>query len=445
MCTVTTRPMQLPSLSRTRVFPDALFTVLANTELEQGYVHARTTRPEDGAARDAFLFLRDGKTWCAGTRDADGSLGALSVAEFLRSARGAREVTLHRTDLPLFLCAAVLFRKPPAAHVPAALVDSEALLKSVRALGKDAVLAVQRGDVWALAFCRSGDPVALYTSEPAADASTEAGTVSDRLMELIYAAPNDVTIQLYDEIRLPRSSDGGQDVSALAAPQAQDAHKGTLVVMLADRVVFRHRLDKAETIVGRGEDVDLALDNLSVSRRHAVVRAQTDAQGDTIVVADLGSENGITQHGARTVGAVTLRPGDRVGVGKYTLIYVTHVVGRDLANIETSAPRKRPATADIETVNVQPKAAVVEYRGTKHRVASVVFTIGSSPEAHLRIKGFLVSPVQALLQMDGDGWRLDDHGSWRKVRVNGEVTKRAPLADGDELVIAGETMKFRYL
>jgi pSer/pThr/pTyr-binding forkhead associated (FHA) protein len=434
--------MQLPSLSRTRVFPDALFTVLANTELDQGYVHARTTRPEDGAERDAFLFLRDGKTWCAGTRDADGSLGALSVAEFLRSVRGAREVTLHRTDLPLFLCAAVLFRKPPAAHVPAALVDSEALLKSVRALGKDAVLAVQRGDAWALAFCRSGEPVALYST----DATPESGTVSDRLMELIYASPNDVTIQLYDEIKLPRASDAGQELSALAAPQAQDAAKGTLVVMLGDRVVFRHRLDKPETIVGRGDDVDLALDNLSVSRRHALVRAVRDDVGDALIVADLGSENGLTQNNARCLGAVTLRPGDRVGVGKYTLIYVTHVVGgSDLANVETSAPRKRPATADIETVAVQPKSVVIEHRGTKHRVASVVFTIGSSPEAHLRIKGFLVSPVQALLQMDGDGWRLDDHGTWRKVRVNGEVTKRAPLVDGDELMIAGETMKFRYL
>jgi pSer/pThr/pTyr-binding forkhead associated (FHA) protein len=429
--------MQLPSSSSTRVFPEALFTVLANTEIEQGYVHARTRDDVD-----TFLFVRDGKTWCAGTRDSDGSLGALSVADFLRSVRGAREVTLHRTDLPLFLCAAVLFRKPPAAHVPAALVDSEALLKSVRALGKDAVLAVQRDGVWALAFCRSGDPVALYAANAAH--APESGTVSDRLMELIYASPTDVTIQLYDEIRVPRASDAGQALAALAAPQQQDANKGALIVMLGDRVVFRHRIDKAETVVGRGDDVDLALDNLSVSRRHALVRAQGNGE---LVVADLGSENGLTQHNARCLGAVTLRPGDRVGVGKYTLIYASHVVGHhdSVQHSEASAPRRRAATADIETVSVQPKGAVIEYRGTKHRVASVVFTIGSSPEAHLRIKGFLVSPVQALLQMDGDGWRLDDHGSWRKVRVNGEVTKRAPLVDGDELVIAGETMKFRYL
>lgn len=430
--------MLLPSSSQTRVFPEALVTVLANTEIEQGYVHARVV--DANGARDAFLFLRDGRAWCAGVNNGDGSLGAMGVADFLRAARTAREVTLHRTDLPLFLCAAVLFRKPPAAHVPAALVDSEALLKSVRALGKDAVLALQRGDAWALAFCRSGEPVALYGAMPLPAAA--GATVTDQLIELIYASPDDVTIQLYDEIRVPPANDAGQSVTALAAPQAHDAPKPTLVVMLGDRVVFRHRVDKPEIVIGRGDDVDLALDNLSVSRRHARLRVENN----TIVALDLGSENGITQHGTRAVGAVTMQPGDRIGIGKYTLIYATHVVGAAPDEVESSAPRRRAAaTADIKTVAVQPKSAVIEHRGTKHRVNSVVFTIGSSPEAHLRIRGLFVAPVQALLQLDGDGYRLDDRGTWRKVRVNGEVTKRAPLVDGDTLIIAGETMKFRYL
>lgn len=423
---VVQRRMRLPSLSR-EALPRgraALFDALARTNAEQGFIHATA------GGSEGFLFFRDGRVWCAGTREG-GSPGASTVSAFVRTADAFDEAVLCRTDLPLFLCAAVMFRKPPSAHIPAALVDGEGLLKSLRSLGKDAVLAVQKKDAWALAFCRSGEPVALYAAPELGLASE--GTPTDRLMELVYGARDEVTLDLYDEIRLPPAADAGQPIVALAAPLPAEGTRASVVVLLGDRVVFRQRIEKAETIVGRGLEADLALDNLSVSRRHAVLRVS----GEVLVVEDLGSENGLSLAGTRVERAV-LKPGERVGIGKYTITWTTAAAG-DAA----PAPRRISASADIQTVSLSGRTAVVEHNGQRHKVSSAVFTIGSGADAHLRIRGLFVAPVHAVLHAAGDGYRVEHAGGVRKLTINGDVTRQAALRDGDEIVIAGEKMLFR--
>lgn len=419
--------MRLPALAREDLprAPPALLAALARVGTEPAYVHARAGPAE------LFLFVRDGRAWCAGANEG-GSLGALSVSAFVARVDTFDEAALCRCDLPLFLCTAVLFRKPPAAHIPAALVDGESLLKSVRALGKDAVLAVQRKDAWALAFCRSGEPAALYAA-PELGVGTS-GTPQDRLMELVYTAPGEVVIDVYDEIRLPPASDAGQTLAALTQPLAPDAPRPTLVVLLGDRVVFRHRLDKAQTLVGRGLEADLALDNLSVSRRHAVVHAD----GDKLVVEDQGSENGLEIYGTK-VARAELKPGDRVGIGKYALLYAMQA-----GPAETPPPRRRSTSADIETITVNPPGTVaLEHGGRRHAVKSAVYTIGSGQDAHLRIKGLFVADVHAALQIDGDGYKIERMGGARALKVNGAPVDRIRLKDGDEIQIAGEKIVFR--
>jgi hypothetical protein len=65
-----------------------------------------------------------------------------------------------------------------------------------------------------------------------------------------------------------------------------------------------------ELVVGRGPACDIALANLTVSRRHARLLFRDG----TWVVHDLASRNGLTVNGA-PVGRCQLRPGDRLGFG----------------------------------------------------------------------------------------------------------------------------------
>ena len=69
-------------------------------------------------------------------------------------------------------------------------------------------------------------------------------------------------------------------------------------------------LSGARVLVGRSRDCDVVLDDPNVSRRHAELRRQ----GDTWMVADLGSTNGVKVNGRR-VQEQPLSPGDEITLG----------------------------------------------------------------------------------------------------------------------------------
>lgn len=79
----------------------------------------------------------------------------------------------------------------------------------------------------------------------------------------------------------------------------------------------RFLLDTEKVSVGRHPDSDIFLDDISVSRRHAVFTRA----GQGYVVSDLGSLNGTYVNRDRIDGDVTLGGGDEVQIGKYRLIY----------------------------------------------------------------------------------------------------------------------------
>jgi pSer/pThr/pTyr-binding forkhead associated (FHA) protein len=73
----------------------------------------------------------------------------------------------------------------------------------------------------------------------------------------------------------------------------------------------RHRLRDGETLVGRGDNCTLLVDDPSVSRAHAVVRRS----GTRVFVRDLRSSNGTFVNGRRVEDARALEPGDEIALG----------------------------------------------------------------------------------------------------------------------------------
>jgi len=76
-------------------------------------------------------------------------------------------------------------------------------------------------------------------------------------------------------------------------------------------------LARAQTTIGRSPDCDIFLDDVTVSRRHAVV-----AKGDDgFTIEDLGSLNGTFLNRSR-IDRDLLDNGDEVQIGKYRLIFL---------------------------------------------------------------------------------------------------------------------------
>ena len=89
-----------------------------------------------------------------------------------------------------------------------------------------------------------------------------------------------------------------------------------LIVLRGPNTGARFLLDDAEVTTGRGPESDIFLDDVTVSRKHAVF--SRDGQG--FGVRDVGSLNG-TYVNKERIDQAALRTGDEVQIGKFRLVY----------------------------------------------------------------------------------------------------------------------------
>ena len=104
----------------------------------------------------------------------------------------------------------------------------------------------------------------------------------------------------------------------------------------------------SQLLVGRGSG-DVALEDPSVSRRHALFRPV----GGLVEVEDLGSSNGTRVNGERIVAVTRLQPGDIVEVGDTSI----EVEGESARVAATQIVGARPAVRPMERAPVQASAA----------------------------------------------------------------------------------------
>ena len=76
-------------------------------------------------------------------------------------------------------------------------------------------------------------------------------------------------------------------------------------------------LDREQVTIGRSPDCEIFLDDVTVSRKHAVV----SRSGETFAIADEGSLNG-TFVNKRRVESSELEDGDEIQIGKYRLTFL---------------------------------------------------------------------------------------------------------------------------
>ncbi|RGE22586.1 FHA domain-containing protein [Leucobacter sp. wl10] len=101
------------------------------------------------------------------------------------------------------------------------------------------------------------------------------------------------------------------------AVEALPSGAALLVVRRGPDLGARFLLDQDVTVAGRHPAVDIFLDDVTVSRRHAEFRRR----GTLFSVVDLGSLNGTFCDGARIEGEVALEDGVEVQVGKFRFTF----------------------------------------------------------------------------------------------------------------------------
>lgn len=132
--------------------------------------------------------------------------------------------------------------------------------------------------------------------------------------------PNDLTstLNLRQLRAIPTSVKADDLYKSLSDDQQEVVNKlpknvGILLVLSGAGIGGRYLLDAAETKVGRDINNEICLDDITVSRSHALI-----SKSDGYTVKDLGSLNG-TYVNAVAVRESKINPGDEVQIGKYHL------------------------------------------------------------------------------------------------------------------------------
>jgi two-component system, cell cycle response regulator len=89
-----------------------------------------------------------------------------------------------------------------------------------------------------------------------------------------------------------------------------------LTILTGSAAGFLHKVSKGAAVIGRATNAEVRVDDDGISRTHARLRAETDRAW----VEDMGSRNGTFVNGQRISTPTELREGDKIQVGRGTVI-----------------------------------------------------------------------------------------------------------------------------
>jgi hypothetical protein len=217
-----------------------------------------------------------------------------------------------------------------------------------------------------------------------------------------------------------------------------------LVVKFESQVLREIAVQELPFTIGRAADNDLQIDNLAVSDHHA----RLYAEGQKVMIEDLGSLNGTSVNGAH-VQRTALRDGDNIQIGNHQLQIDTVYEASTTIADGVSGGRKMPAADSeedsIPAVNLMHAPTLRVLRGRtdqgEYLLAGKLTVIGSSEMATVKLLGWLAPVVGAQINHHPDGYYLGMGDSVPK--VNGQpIQSPTLLRDGDIIEVGRVRLQF---
>ncbi len=229
--------------------------------------------------------------------------------------------------------------------------------------------------------------------------------------------------------------------------------KFTLV--LGRQTLKVYDLDQPVIKIGRVGEMDIVIDNVSVSRHQADIRKEAGSW----VVLDMGSSNGTFVNGERLTKPRTLQAGDEISMGKFS-VFFERVLG-DVAPTATGAQRvaaapsteagqgtmflKADEVQKLQQMAAQKRQAQLVWeikgqRGTHYLPAAGAALVGSDELCDLQVAG---APNHVLVVRAGEGYEVRNLCTFRGMTVKGNKTVRARLQNGDVIEVGGLKLTFK--
>ncbi len=215
-------------------------------------------------------------------------------------------------------------------------------------------------------------------------------------------------------------------------------------------------LIRDEITIGRQEGNTIRLTERNVSRRHARLVRTGDNDSPTVLVEDLDSFNGLKLNGDRVSSKCTMRPGDLIQIGDYSLALrvdqASEKESRDTeismgppAGLDDVATQLHRVEDEVLPADEQGKLVVVSSNlaGTTYGLDRREVIIGRTDENDVVVNHRSISRNHAKVIYRDGTFTIIDLASSNGVKVNGEDFGTASLVNGD--IIELGHVKLRYV
>jgi pSer/pThr/pTyr-binding forkhead associated (FHA) protein len=241
-------------------------------------------------------------------------------------------------------------------------------------------------------------------------------------------------------------------------------------------------IDEPVITVGRLPENTISIANMGVSRRHLRIEEDADRK---FICTDLNSLNGTTVNGKR-VKKAPLYSGDKITIGKFTIIYEETASGpsgmpQPFAGT-VAAPVQSPKTAPTQvqrmpsekpsdTKTIPKKLVALPPKGEPprsptqkvpaqqptedaaptlidtaehltYKIDKPYMTIGNGDSDDIPISGFMVGEQQAFIERSENEWRIGTEKLMGKLKVNGRTVKSHMLKHKDRIDIGATSFRF---
>jgi pSer/pThr/pTyr-binding forkhead associated (FHA) protein len=351
----------------------------------------------------------------------------------------------------------ILFQKKPALRVETTLVDLDELLDKIEEEGKSCILSASHENFVALLRYEKGVVEALF--HDASLPSPREGTFREEFLVKIYTitAEKQLTINVYEDLLVTYASDakttdehfdGNFEDLFLAKPPM-------ISLQFKDKEIDHWVFDRPHFNIGRTPDNDIIIDNLAVSRLHAVL----EEEKGNYYVRDCDSLNGTLLNNQK-VGRAKLDDGDEVCIGKHTIAFRRQggqavpvgetIQGFDQTMIINTAvdavhvPQEYPEAVRSSKSNKAPRLIMkTEYGDRVIELKNESLVIGSDLESDVVVEGLFIAKKHAEIVRRDDRVIIRHLRGLRKVCVCGKSVRETELKNNDEIKIAKEEFIFQ--
>lgn len=398
-----------------------------------------------------FLFFRGRQIYAAGCAE-NNQFKETTIKEFLLASGNMSfpRLTGYEVNSKLLHSILILFQKKSALRVMTTLLDLDELLDKIEEEKKSCIVSASRENFVALLRYEKGVVDAL--GHEMSVAAPREGTFREEFLVKIYTitAEQPLEISVYEDLLVTYASDAKTiDDTFVGNFEEVYLSKPPMVSLrFKNREIDHWVFDKPVLKIGRTPDNDIIIDNLAVSRLHAVL----EEEKGNYYVKDCDSLNG-TVLNSQKVGRAKLKDGDVISIGKHSIHFRKQggqavpvgatAQGFDQTMIINAAagaiPVPEGVPAPVPKNGKSPRLVLkTEYGDRVIELKRDNFVIGKDEASDVVIDKMFIAKKHAEIVKKGDSVVLRRLGGLRKVTVGGRPIRETELKNNDEIRIANE-------